>query len=145
MKYSYRDIELAFEFISSQEPFMNSAVMCKKTGHIYYDSGLGDTDEDFPDEPDEDGYFFIPHKNDLDLGTILVKRYAKEVAPNLAREIGEIFSRKGAYSRFKSLLEENGLLDSWYKFEDSESTKALRAWCRDNGIELEESSTKRAS
>jgi hypothetical protein len=37
MTISFDDIENAFYFVSSDQPFMNSAYLCKKTGNIYYD------------------------------------------------------------------------------------------------------------
>ena len=145
MKLDFYDIELAFDYVSSAAPFTNTVAICKNTGRMYYSSDLGDTDEDFPIEPDEDDYFFIPHKNDLDLGTRLVRRFANELAPHLADEIRIVFSRRGAYSRFKQLLHDNDLLDSWHNFELTACRNASRQWCRDNGIELDESLPKHAS
>jgi hypothetical protein len=48
-----------------------------------------------------------------------------------------IFSRRGAYRRYKDLLEQKGLLDEWYDFEQQRTRQALLDWCEENGIELE--------
>ena len=50
--------------------------------------------------------------------------------------MSDIFSGRGAYSRFKQLLTSQGLLEAWYKFEEDRSNAALKAWCSDNGIDI---------
>jgi len=47
-----------------------------------------------------------------------------------------IFHRKGAYSRYKDLLERKGLLDEWYEYENERQKAALKEWCRENNIEI---------
>jgi len=47
-----------------------------------------------------------------------------------------IFRRKGAYSRYKELLERKGALEKWYKFENHRLEVALKEWCRENNIEI---------
>jgi hypothetical protein len=51
-------------------------------------------------------------------------------------QVNGIFRRKGAYSRYKELLNAKGLLDKWYKYEDQRTKEELRAWCAENDIEL---------
>lgn len=96
-----------------------------------------DSDEDVPEDVHEnDQYLEIPHQNDLDLGRRLVHRFIREKAPQLGADVDAIFSRRGAYSRYKDLLHAEGLLDAWYEYESAQTTKALQAWCAENGIEL---------
>ena len=142
MQLKFSDVELAFEYMSSSGPDMCSAVICKKTGRIFCASEMYDSDEDFPDEPTEDDFFFVPHKSDLDLGTHLVHRFANEVAPHLTAEIRDTFSRPGAYARFKQLLRRHGLLDGWYNFEADAERKAILEWCHDNGLQLSDAPPK---
>jgi len=52
-------------------------------------------------------------------------------------KIESIFSRKGAYSRFKAFLEGKEYLDKWYEYESQEREKALRIWCEDNAIKID--------
>jgi hypothetical protein len=46
------------------------------------------------------------------------------------------FRSRGAYARFKRLLESEGVLEKWYKFEAESVEKALRGWCAENDIQL---------
>lgn len=52
-------------------------------------------------------------------------------------EVAAIFSRKGAYRRFRDFLIRTGALDDWYAFRDEAQEKALREWCAEEGLEME--------
>lgn len=125
----FEDIEMAFDFVSSGSPFEHSALICKETGEIYYISEKGDSDE-LPDNVEEEPekYVEVPHKNDLDLGKRMVLDFAAEYLPDHLATVDRIFRSKGAYRRYKALLEENGLLDAWYKYEALHQKNALREW-----------------
>ena len=132
----FDDIEMAFMYVSSNQPFMNSAYISKQTGEVYYASELGDSDE-LPDDIDDASiYVSIPHKNDLDLGKNLVLDFVSEFLPADFDEVSDIFSRKEAYSRFKQLLDRRGKLDDWYSYENESQKTALLDWCNDNNILL---------
>ncbi|KVZ49700.1 hypothetical protein [Burkholderia ubonensis] len=47
-----------------------------------------------------------------------------------------VVQRRGAYARFKDLLEREGVLEHWYAFEGDSVEKALRRWCAENGLEI---------
>lgn len=79
----------------------------------------------------------IPHKNDLGLGKPLVLRFAAEVLPDKESEVQEIFSHRGAYARFKGMLEHIGKLQQWYEYEAKAQKQALQDWCELNGIDIE--------
>ena len=130
------EIEDAFFYVSSAPQFTNSALLCKETGEIFYISDMGDSDDLPEDIEDSDQYIEIPHKNDLDLGNRLVMAFATEQCPELLEKVDAIFRRKGAYSRYKELLDSKGLLEKWYDYENQHTKEALRQWCADNGIEL---------
>ena len=138
MPIKFSDIEDAFFFVSMGEMYMNSAILSIKTGQVLYISDFGDSDElpeDIDDDPDK--YIEIPHKNELDLGKPLVLEFsAMHLSDNLEK-VNSFFHKKGAYSKFKNLLEAKGLLDKWYAFEKEEQNKALRQWCKDNDINIE--------
>ncbi len=136
MKVNFQDIELAFDYVSSAQRLMNNAYISKETGQIYYHSEMYDAEE-LPEDIDEtEKYIEIPHKNDLDLGQHLVWQFVDTEIPGLADKISGFFSRKGAYSRYKSFLEEIGLLEKWYKFEETKTKETLQEWCEENGIKL---------
>lgn len=132
---NFSDIEDAFFYVSSDQPFMNHAVLNKKTGKTFYSSELSGED-DFPEDIDSDDYIEIPHKNDLDLGRNLVFEFVSRYIPENLDEVYAYFQRKGAYSRYKYLLEKLNLLDTWYAFEDQKTKSVLLEWCRKNGLEV---------
>lgn len=75
---------------------------------------------------------------ELDLGEPLVLDFVRQFLPGDYDEIRRIFTRKGAYGRFKELLVERGALNCWYEFSSKAEEAALREWCAENGIELSE-------
>lgn len=137
-KAKFDDIELAFDFVSSTAPSTNSAFFCLETGVCHWHSNFDDSEEPLPDDVwDRKKYVQIPHKNDLGLGQRLVFRFVRQVLPDDVGEVTGIFRCQGAYRRFKSLLERRGKLDEWFEFQSNSERDALRAWCADNGIELD--------
>ena len=136
MKLPYDDIENAYLFVSMHPMFGNQALLSKKTGEIFYISEFGDSDELPEDMETSDDYIEIPHKNELNLGKQLVYQFVSDHLPEEADRVSHIFRRRGAYSKYKDLLDEKGLLDKWHKFEDSKQNEALRKWCSENNIEI---------
>jgi len=133
-----QDIVEAFEFVSFGEPFEYSAYLSLETGAIYEHSEYGDNDEDLPSDVDEAGkYLSIPHKMDLGLGMALAIRFAEDRLTDDLRKVREMFGHRGAYARFKDLLEERGMLNQWYEFEAAAQKQALINWCKDNGVEID--------
>ena len=136
METSFSEIEDAVEFVSMQPYGTNEAYVSLDTGQTFFLSDDGDSDE-LPDDFEESGrYLAIPHKNDLDLGRRLVRDFICAEAASLAGQVDDIFQHSGAYSRFKSLLDSNGLLQAWYDFENERTTKAIRDWCEANQLLL---------
>ncbi len=132
---SFSDLEDAFLFVSSESPLTHSAVINKNTGKTYYQSDLSDFD-DFPEDVESEDYIDIPHKNDLDLGRNLVFEFASKFIPDKYDDVNRIFNNKGAYRRFKALLESLGILEKWYKFENERTKLALLDWCKQNNLEI---------
>ena len=128
MDIEFGDIVDAFDFVSFGQMFEHQAFLNKETGKIYWHSEVGDNEGELPEDIDDDKYIEIPHKKELNLGKFLVLDFAYEYLPNDADEIETIFRRKGAYSKFKALLESRKLIDKWYEFESSAQEKALKAW-----------------
>jgi hypothetical protein len=102
-----------------------------------YESEL--TDEELPDDIENaEKYIAIPHKSDLDLGSRLAFRFANEFLPDAADAVHDIFRRKGAYGRFKDLLDSRDMLQQWYEYEEQSTNEALRNWCETNGIDIQD-------
>ena len=51
--------------------------------------------------------------------------------------VRQILRRRGAYARYKALLDQRGMLEEWFKMENSREEKAIREWCEENGIEFD--------
>lgn len=138
-KFSFSDIEDAFMFVSSGMYGSNSALLCKDTGKIFYISDMAGIDEtEEADQLDIDQCIEIPHKNEFDLGKNLVFEFVEEYLPGDYTQVRQIFRRKGAYARYKDLLDERGLLKKWYEIQNAREETALREWCEENEIELDE-------
>lgn len=137
VKIKYDDLESAFEFVSAGEPMEHNAYISLDTGQIYWVSDMAD-EADAPPEDVEtsDRYIAVPHKKDLDLGRYLVTRFVRQVMPDSEAEVEGIFRRRGAYGRFKGLLDAKGQLEAWYRFEEAAQDEAMRAWCAENEIEI---------
>ena len=136
MAVSFGDIENAFFFVSMDQQFMYNAYLCKETGEIFYTSEIGDSDELPEDIDDTEKYIAIPHKNELDLGKALVIEFTSTYLPEELDRVYSIFRHKGAYSRYKDLLESKDALEDWYKFENERWKIALKEWCQENNIEI---------
>ena len=139
----YNDLSAAFDFVGSGAPMEHNAYISLDTGEIYWTSELNPMDEEVPaDLEASDRYIAIPHKNDLDLGRNLALRFAAQELPESYELVEGFFRRKGAYSRFKQLLESEGVLEKWYKFEMEAVEKVLRDWCAECDIQIVEDDEK---
>jgi hypothetical protein len=137
MKCKFKDFEMAYHFVSSAPYGEHSAVLRKDSGKILYHSEMGDINQISDEDWESDDAVEIPHKNDLDLGTHLVFDFVRTNLPDDYNYVHQIFSRRGAYSRFKDFLESKELLQAWYDFENEQQERSLRQWCKDNNIELD--------
>ncbi|MGO9236875.1 MAG: hypothetical protein ACLP4V_23410 [Methylocella sp.] len=137
MHVSLKDIQEAFEFVSAGGSDEHQAFLCKQSGKVYCHSELCDDLDILPDDIDDSEKFIqIPDKRELDLGKPLALDFAREFLPGDFDEVRQFFSRRGAYARFKELLNRRGALDQWYDFEAKAEERALRMWCELNSIEL---------
>ncbi|MFZ1316678.1 MAG: UPF0158 family protein [Methanothrix sp.] len=136
---TFDEIHNAFLYVCSAEYGMNRAFLCLDNGEIYYQSEWDDPKDE--DEFECDHFIPIPHKNELNLGQMLVIEFAEEHLPDDLNTIRRIFGRRGAYRRLKDLFDERGLLQTWYDYENARQREALREWAKDNEIELESQAT----
>jgi len=132
---TFETLESALQWTSSGAPFENEALLSRATGELFLKSMQGDFGEELPDDI-EDGraYIAVPHKNDLDLGRSLVLAFASAQTPTLAHSIESYFMQRGAYAKFKALLERTHLLEHWYEYEAAATRKALETWAGENGF-----------
>ena len=127
----------AFEFVSAGLMYEHSAFICVDTGTIYLSSSMSETEEDLPNDLEtSDRYIAIPHKNELGLGRDLALDFIHRELPGDYKVVAGFFRRRGAYSRFKQLLESRGILQRWYDFEDRAAEEALRGRCEENDVRV---------
>ena len=132
----FDDVENAFHFVSASPYGTSAAYLNVETGEIFYQSEMTGIDELDGKEMDWDQMIEIPHKNDLDLGQSLVFEFVDVNRPDARHQVRDMFTRRGAYGRFKEFLASNDLLETWYRFEQDREQKALRSWCEENQVPL---------
>jgi hypothetical protein len=134
---SYADLLEAFEWVSSSAPMENSAFVSRKTGATHWASVLMELEDELPEDI-EDGsiYVAVPHKRDLYLGKNLALNFMGEKLPESCDTVATFFRHRGAYGRFKDLLERKGMLETWYEYEAQAVEQALRTWSEENGLQL---------
>jgi len=139
MPVSFQDILFAFECVDGGAG-LHRAILCRRTGKIYFHSEFSDFEE-FNDElpedvEDEEKYIDIPEKRELGLGKPLALDFSREILPDDFDEVRYMFSKRGAYKKFRALLIRRNVLDRWYDFESKATEQALREWCQFNSIEI---------
>jgi hypothetical protein len=96
MNVSFDDIENAFYFVSSDQKFMNNAILCRETGQIFYLSALVGSEDELPEDIENpDKYINMPHKNDLGLGKNLVTEFTTQYLPEEIDRVLFNFSQQG--------------------------------------------------
>ena len=130
-------LEDALLFVGGGDMYGNAAWMCRETGAVLCHSDEFDDFEPLPEDIDDaERYVAVPDKRDLDLGKPLALEFARTQLPACYEQVCAIFAHRGAYARFKDLLERQQSLDAWHQWEAEQTRQALRAWCADNGITL---------
>jgi hypothetical protein len=119
----------------------HQAYLCRQTGKIYFHSNFSDLGEalndGLPDDiDDEEKYLPIPDKRGLDLGKPLVLAFAREFLSADFDDVRRIFSKRGAYAHFKSLLVRRNVIDRWHDFQNKATERALREWCELHDIKV---------
>jgi|SRR5438105_3832269 len=134
---NFDELFAAYEWVSGGEALAMDceAYISRSAGTVHW-CGEG-VDEELPEDI-EDGtlYIAVPHKNEFDLGRSLAFRFVEEHLPRSRETVYEFFRKRGAYSKFKSLLASSGQLDAWHKYEEAATESALREWCEENGFVL---------
>jgi hypothetical protein len=136
---SFSDLESALDWASAGGYEENEAFIDRATGAVYFRStvDVGD-EEELPDDiDDETRYVPMPDKKALDLGRALVFDFVdREAPPKLADRVRAAFRGRGAYSKFKAMLEDADLLSRWYAFEAAETKIALLEWAEGHGFDV---------
>jgi len=133
----YADVRDAYDYANFDEPGTHAAWLCRETGKAYWHTEIGDNLDPLPDDIDDsEKYVMLPDKRDLDLGSRLPLEFARDHMPDYFDKVQDFFRSRGAYARFKDLLEYQDMVQQWRQYEEEATEKALREWCAENGIEL---------
>lgn len=139
MPASFSEVLQGYEFVEIGRG-LHQAIVCRPTGKVYQYAEFSDLEEfndELPDDvEDEEKYIAIPGKKELGLGKPLVLDFAREFLPKQFDEVRYIFSKRGAYQKFRALLIRTKTLERWYAFESKATEQALRQWCEDNSVEV---------
>ena len=132
MNIKLSDIEWAVEFMSfgygDHEAYLDT-----QSGAIHYVADA--VEEQVPEDLYENSKFLaLPSKRDLGFGKKVAIRFVTENLPEHLDKAYEIFSRKGAYARFKELLGSSNKLDAWYSYEEDCLKQAIIEWCNTNNV-----------
>lgn len=134
---SYQELRNAFEFVSSGSPATHSAYICQDTANIYWLSSSLELEEAVPaDVTTSERYIAVPHKNALQLGQKMALQFIDQVLPDDYNLVSSFFRKRGAYRRFRELLQAQGLLEQWFVFEASACDSALLDWCVQHNIQI---------
>ena len=101
----FDDLLAAYEWVSSS-PGDSEAFVSRVTGDVHWSSSTMELDDELPEDI-EDGsiYVAVPNKHDLNLGKTLALAFAEEQLADSSQTVANIFRQRGAYGRFKDLLE----------------------------------------
>ncbi len=134
---NFSELLNAYESANFGTMFGTTAYVCSETGAVYVTSTEDDLGEEVPEDVEtSDRYLMVPTKADLDLGSSLAFRFTRQEMPEAYGDVASMFSKKGAYGRFKALLEQRNKVERWYEFEEAETEAALRVWCEVNGLQV---------
>ncbi len=134
---NFTELRNAFEFVSSGSPSKQYAYICLDSGAIYWVSNLIELEEDVPDDlTTSNRYISVPHKNDLKLGQSMALSFIEQTLPDDYNTVASFFRKRGAYRRFKELLQTQALLEKWLEFEAEACDIALVDWCQEKNIQL---------
>ncbi|WP_266159812.1 hypothetical protein [Dyella silvatica] len=103
---SFDELLAGFEWTSAAAPFENEAYVNRITGKTFWSSSSTDVEEELPEDIDDEWvYLAIPNKEDLDLGRELALRFVDAHLPESYELAQGYFQSRGAYPRFKALLD----------------------------------------
>jgi len=142
MAIRFSDISDAYQLASVGK---GEAYVDRRTGKTFVRSDYMDSlslgedgaEEEEPEDLDSEHWFALPDSRVLGLGKPLALAFAREHLPRDVDDIADIFSRRGAYQRFKALLHHRGAIDQWHAFSNAAEEAALRRWCEAEGLEIE--------
>lgn len=132
----FSDVLDAYELCSFGGLIDTQIYISLERGTLHVVSGDLELEEEAPEDLETGPYLALPDRAELGLGRGLAMEFARRELPDQFDTVSAFFSRRGAFGRFKDLLDRKGKLQAWFQFEESTTEARLREWCADNDIEL---------
>ena len=135
--FDFDDIETLIRAASSGNDPDATAILDRETGRTWLLSDYVDDGQEPPEDWETNNrYLVLPDQQELDLGSNTARRFIDAHLPEHHDTFRDLFSRSGAFRRWKAWLDKNGHLDAWYAFEAEAEREAVRAWLTEHGVDL---------
>lgn len=85
----------------------------------------------------QEDYLPLPEKYDFNEYRVIEKFISTVVVPKQVEMLSHSIRGKGAFRRFRTVLERLGLVEEWYKFKEQKLREFVEFWCQENTIEFE--------
>lgn len=132
----FSELLQAWEFAASGASDGVQAFVSLERGTLHLVADGLDVWEAPPDDLETGPYLALPDRAELDLGRQLALDFTEAQLPGQLSRVQGFFRARGAYGRFKRLLDDCGQLEAWHAHEQAAKEARLRAWCAAQGIGL---------
>jgi len=138
-------LELVMEAIEMADDNSTAFYDLEKQELIWHMEGFGyqmDEDDEEIEEMIEEGwrtrFFRLPTKFDINEYHFMEDFIYDEIPEGGVRDQFENAIRgRGAFRRFRQLVERLGILDDWYKYKEKEQRKLAIEWCQEHDFNYE--------
>ncbi|MGB0938585.1 MAG: UPF0158 family protein [Colwellia sp.] len=83
----------------------------------------------------KEDYVSLPEKYDFNEYHVIEKFIDSLVFPKQSEMLSQSILGKGAFRRFKTVLDKLGLVNEWYKYRDQQLREFVELWCKENNID----------
>ncbi|RMW49440.1 hypothetical protein D6U18_06120 [Lactiplantibacillus pentosus] len=99
-----------------------------------------DSNDKLAEAIDDNRDDYVSFPTEIDIHDYQIMRdYVDQVADDRQRErLEQAISGRGAFRRFRSTIEQLGLLEQWYDFEAQAYHDMAVEWCHENDVPYEE-------
>ena len=135
MKVKLKEIAQELQTLSDEDCFFYNKI----TGELEYFNSEQENPNDFDiDEIDEDENFVaLPSKYSIDDYGIMKDFMFAQKDKKIHDAIYDAIHQKGAFRKFRQVVEQTGILQKWYEFRNKEYEDIVKEWCETNGLEWE--------
>ena len=124
------ELEMAVELVSAASGIDAEAYIRRSDLKVIVWVDDGESDPLPPNVYDESLFIAVPTKNELELDRRLAFEFTEAYLSGEYEAVRAFFKKKGAYGRFRGLLEKTNKLELWYEYQAKAVHRALRSWCK---------------